>query len=177
MSIVLKKFLVEPQLPFFYMPQDPYNQFKGFAQSLSDQLKCGNKNGEYEIPCYWEKECKLLDNELIDLEITIKDASLTQAFTFGRERLLMDGKLLGTAGRCYLGVYMHNTDSQFFYAGQSFLEGHYVSLSADPYYKDSNNKLLVGIGEIKPNAELGKQRYDPDYNGYDPLDEKQDRST
>jgi len=159
------------------MPQDSYNQFKGFARALSDQLKCSNENGGYEIPCFWEKQCTSLKNELIDLEITIQDASLTQAFTFGKERLLMDGKLLGTSDRCYLGVYMHNSNSQFFYAGQSFLEGHYVSLSADPYYENGNNKLLVGIGEIKPDADLAKLRYDADYSGYNPQDEKLDRST
>jgi len=89
----------------------------------------------------------------------------------------MDGKLLGNPDRCYLGVYMHNSNSEFFYAGQSFLEGHYVSMSADPFYENVNNRLLVGIGEIKPDAYLGRQRYDTKYSGFDPLDEKQDIST
>ena len=65
------------------------------------------------------------------------------------------------------------------------MEGHYVSLSAEPMYgadmkpynKGNSNKLLVGIGEINPNAEIGKVRYDTSYSGYAPKDEKEDQST
>jgi len=82
--------------------------------------------------------------------------------------LLINGEIFDKKGYCYLGVFNHDGDNETFYAGQSFLEQYYVSFNAEPSYKDPNNKLLIGIGEINPYADLAKRNYDPDYNGYRP---------
>lgn len=39
----------------------------------------------------------------------------------------------------------------------------------EPYYENKTSQLHVGIGEINPNAMIGKTRYDPTFNGYAPL--------
>ena len=58
----------------------------------------------------------------------------------------------------------------------SFLQENYVSLSAEPYYKDKSNKLLVGIGKLDPNYAVGEARYDWMSKDYEPLDRNLDQS-
>jgi len=77
--------------------------------------------------------------------------------------------MIGKSGNCYLNFFPQNINDDTFYVGQSFLEGHYLSLSMEPYYKDPSNKLHIAIGEINPIAQIGRLRYEPDYSKYHPL--------
>ena len=58
-----------------------------------------------ENQCWWPKPCsELAFNDKVDIHITLSDDSMEQDFSFGRDRLTLDGEKIGQKGKCFLNV-------------------------------------------------------------------------
>jgi len=162
-----RTFLVDPQIPYIYLPAFDYLMFAIRMATFDRSINCGDSYNHF---CSYPKPCDQVPDLGIDFRITIADDEQSQTFIIPQKSFMIPGKLLGDdrSDTCHFAIRknINQSDTNTVYVGNMFLRDHYVFLDMSPYENENADYLNVGIADRNPGDVIGEAHYNPNNKNY-----------
>jgi len=128
---VKKTVLIEPQLPYLYLPQYDIGSFVREAALTFDGISCHSTYCRYDYSC---DKVKIGDKKLYIQVFSSAANRMQYNLEFDSKRLLIPGTEVGDSeNTCYLAVFGQNAKQDAWYFGNVILSDYYLVFDMENY--------------------------------------------
>lgn len=136
--------MIDPQLPYVYLPRAEFISFGQAIQSIYGVAVCSESEGT----CFFDTPCNEVTRYNITTQIRLfdnvngyADLAMENADNF------LDGEnVFDSQNKCFIPVFMHEGVGDMWYLGNIFMRNYYVSFDMTPYDEHGKDYIQVGFG-------------------------------
>jgi len=131
MSDISRSLMIEPQLPYMYLPPD---DFKKWAQMLSLIYSDVICNTNTKGTCYFNKNCNHVVDHNYNINLSVGPVGEAFEIDVKLRQLMISGNLVGdSSDSCYIPIFKsENTEKDVWYLGNLFMNNYYMVFDQTP---------------------------------------------